>query len=46
MPKGCKFAPRCKVAIEKCSVEEPKLKELSNGRKCRCHLTLEEEEIS
>lgn len=46
MPKGCKFAPRCKVAIEKCSVAEPKLKEVSNGRKCRCHLILEEEGIS
>ncbi len=28
-PKGCRFHPRCPVAIEKCSQEEPQLKELS-----------------
>ena len=27
-PKGCRFHPRCPVAIEKCSQEEPLFKEL------------------
>jgi oligopeptide/dipeptide ABC transporter ATP-binding protein len=27
-PKGCRFHPRCPVAIAQCSQEEPKLKEL------------------
>ena len=27
-PKGCRFHPRCPVAIEKCSQEEPQFKEL------------------
>ena len=27
-PKGCRFHPRCPVAIEKCSQEEPPFKEL------------------
>ena len=27
-PKGCRFHPRCPVAIEKCSHEEPQFKEL------------------
>ncbi|RIK31654.1 MAG: peptide ABC transporter substrate-binding protein [Anaerolineae bacterium] len=28
-PKGCRFHPRCPVAIEKCSQEEPQFKELA-----------------
>jgi peptide/nickel transport system ATP-binding protein/oligopeptide transport system ATP-binding protein len=28
-PKGCRFHPRCPVAIEKCSQEEPQFKELT-----------------
>jgi peptide/nickel transport system ATP-binding protein/oligopeptide transport system ATP-binding protein len=27
-PKGCRFHPRCPVALEKCAVEEPQFKEL------------------
>jgi peptide/nickel transport system ATP-binding protein/oligopeptide transport system ATP-binding protein len=27
-PKGCRFHPRCPVALEKCGVEEPQFKEL------------------
>ncbi|MDO5422263.1 MAG: ABC transporter ATP-binding protein [Eubacteriales bacterium] len=40
MPKGCKFAPRCKYATEKCRQEEPKLQYLpgSTTRKIRCHV--------
>lgn len=36
LPKGCKFAPRCKYATQKCFEEEPKLVEVSSGQKVRC----------
>jgi oligopeptide/dipeptide ABC transporter ATP-binding protein len=28
MPRGCRFHPRCPVAMEHCSVEEPEFKEI------------------
>ena len=37
LPKGCKFAPRCKYATQKCLDEEPKLLEVTPGQKIRCH---------
>jgi len=37
LPKGCKFAPRCKYATQKCLEEEPKLLEVTPGQKIRCH---------
>ncbi len=37
LPKGCKFAPRCKYATQKCLDEEPKLLEVVPGQKIRCH---------
>ncbi|MEL7446549.1 MAG: oligopeptide/dipeptide ABC transporter ATP-binding protein [Pseudomonadota bacterium] len=36
-PPGCKFHPRCPVAQERCSIEEPALRELGNGRRVSCH---------
>ena len=36
LPKGCKFAPRCKYATAKCLEEEPKLIEAAPGQKIRC----------
>ena len=36
LPKGCKFAPRCKYATEKCYNEEPELVEVVEGQKIRC----------
>lgn len=36
LPKGCKFAPRCKYATAKCLVEEPALVEVALGQKIRC----------
>ncbi len=36
LPKGCKFAPRCKYATEKCNNEHPTLQDLGNGQKVRC----------
>ena len=38
MPEGCKFAPRCKYATERCHREEPALFDVSNGVKSRCWL--------
>lgn len=38
LPKGCKFAPRCSVAIDKCHEIEPKLIYVGENRQCRCHL--------
>lgn len=36
LPKGCKFAPRCKYATKKCIEEEPPLVEFAPGQKIRC----------
>lgn len=36
LPKGCKFAPRCKYATDKCRETEPKLEEVEPGHKVRC----------
>ena len=36
LPKGCKFAPRCKYATEKCLNEEPKLELAENNHLIRC----------
>ncbi len=36
LPKGCKFAPRCKYATQKCFEEEPALEEVAPGQKVRC----------
>jgi oligopeptide/dipeptide ABC transporter ATP-binding protein len=35
-PKGCRFHPRCPVAIAKCSQEEPQFKELSPDHWVAC----------
>jgi oligopeptide/dipeptide ABC transporter ATP-binding protein len=36
-PPGCRFHPRCKYAIEKCKVEEPKLRLLRSDHYVACH---------
>lgn len=36
MPKGCKFAPRCKYAEEICHEEEPGFFDVGNGHLSRC----------
>ncbi len=36
LPKGCKFAPRCKYCTKKCMEEEPELKDMGNGQLIRC----------
>lgn len=37
-PKGCRFHPRCPVAIDKCSVEEPVFKEIKPDHSVACWL--------
>ena len=36
LPKGCKFAPRCKYATAKCLEKEPPLVDVAPGQKVRC----------
>ena len=36
LPKGCKFAPRCKYCTKKCMEEEPKLVDAGGGQLIRC----------
>ena len=36
LPKGCKFAPRCKYATQKCMEQEPELLEVTPEQKIRC----------
>ncbi|WP_426349687.1 ABC transporter ATP-binding protein [Alloiococcus sp. CFN-8] len=43
LPKGCKFAPRCKYATEKCWQEEPQLLNVTKDQQVRCFYPLKEE---
>ncbi|MGN0664697.1 MAG: ABC transporter ATP-binding protein [Negativibacillus sp.] len=36
MPKGCRFAPRCPRASERCRTEEPPLTAVGDGHQVRC----------
>lgn len=38
---GCRFAPRCEFAFERCFKENPELYQLGNGRESRCFLHTE-----
>jgi peptide/nickel transport system ATP-binding protein len=35
-PPGCRFAPRCPFATEKCRREEPPLRAMASGHEARC----------
>lgn len=37
-PKGCRFQPRCPMAMEKCKYEEPSLRQIQHERLIACHL--------
>ncbi|MEM0134984.1 MAG: ABC transporter ATP-binding protein [Thermoplasmatales archaeon] len=41
-PGGCRFHPRCKFAMDKCSITKPKMVEISTGHKVACFLYSEE----
>ncbi len=43
LPKGCKFAPRCKFATERCRKEEPELTKVSDVQQIRCFYPREED---
>ena len=43
LPKGCKFAPRCKYCTQKCLEEEPELVEVVPGQQVRCFYARKEE---
>jgi len=38
LPAGCRFAPRCPSAFERCMVEVPKLHEVAGSHIVGCHL--------
>ncbi len=38
LPPGCRFAPRCPAAFERCHTEQPKLHKLGDGHWAGCHL--------
>lgn len=42
-PKGCRFAPRCPHAFDRCLKEQPELKPTRDGRSVRCFLSDKEE---
>lgn len=40
-PTGCHFHPRCRYAQPRCTEEEPKLREITNGHFAACHFSEE-----
>jgi oligopeptide/dipeptide ABC transporter ATP-binding protein len=38
IPIGCRFAPRCRFAVERCRSEDPALSLIADGRSVACHL--------
>ena len=38
LPSGCRFHPRCPVAVEKCKVDDPALFDLSSSHRAACLL--------
>jgi oligopeptide/dipeptide ABC transporter ATP-binding protein len=38
LPSGCRFHPRCPVAVARCAVEEPVLRLLTSTHSVACHL--------
>ncbi len=42
LPEGCKFHPRCPRCGERCTVEDPKVTEISPGHFVKCHLCAQE----
>jgi peptide/nickel transport system ATP-binding protein len=37
-PSGCRFHTRCPIAVDRCKVEEPPLRQIEDGRDVACHL--------
>lgn len=43
LPKGCKFAPRCKYATELCMEKEPEMLKISDVQQIRCFYPAKED---
>ena len=43
MPSGCRFAPRCPYATDKCRNQMPSLQDVPGGQKVRCWIAAEKE---
>ncbi|MBI3160875.1 MAG: dipeptide/oligopeptide/nickel ABC transporter permease/ATP-binding protein [Chloroflexi bacterium] len=41
LPAGCRFAPRCPAAFERCRTEQPLLHKLTDDHFASCHLVVE-----
>jgi oligopeptide/dipeptide ABC transporter ATP-binding protein len=37
-PSGCRFHPRCPIAVERCKKEKPALRDFGRGHMVACHL--------
>src|SRR5690242_13812680 len=37
-PPGCRFAPRCRFAFDRCKDQEPRLRQIAPGHRMACHL--------
>lgn len=46
LPKGCKFAPRCRYCTKRCIAEEPALFKTKSGQEIRCFYPKKEERKS
>jgi peptide/nickel transport system ATP-binding protein len=44
LPAGCRFAPRCPLAFERCRVEEPKVLSVGERHMASCHLLEEKKD--
>ena len=45
-PSGCRFHTRCPFATDRCSTEEPELKDAGGGHCVACHLVLAKEDTA
>jgi peptide/nickel transport system ATP-binding protein len=41
-PSGCRFHPRCPVAVDECPIDNPPLELVGKGRRAACHLVRSE----
>ena len=44
LPAGCRFAPRCPLAFDRCRVEEPRIISVGERHMVSCHLMEEKKE--